>query len=248
MNSQEISEEQHISVVIPAYNEQARIKDFIAKVADYFQRFSYRWEVVVVDDGSIDGTAAAVESLRKEIPQLQLVRHTTNQGKGAAVRTGLKASRGESILFCDADGATPIEEINKFLLSSQEGAAFIIGSRHLKESRVLVEQEWIRRWMGGIYRWLCRTFLTPNVSDITCGFKLLSRRTADLLIPRMRIHRWSFDAEMLAIARIHQLTVKEVPVHWSDQGKTKVRLFRDTTNSFCDLVRIWIYARLGIYR
>ena len=237
-----------LSIVIPAYNEGPRISQAIRRVTDYLASRPFRWEVIVVDDGSLDNTAEQVRAASVSHPQVRFIRHVTNQGKGAAVRTGLRSAQGDAILFCDADGATPIEELDRLLPPLWEGAAVVSGSRRITGSQIIVAQHGLRRWMSSGYRWLCRIFVTPGISDVTCGFKLLSRRAADLFIPRMRVSGWSFDAEIFAIARVHHLRTVEVPVRWSDQRKTKVRLMRDAWGSFLELCCIvWNRAR-GRYR
>ena len=236
-----------LSVVIPAYNEAPRISRALERVAQFLRQQPYRWEILVVDDGSRDDTAKQVEALAGKIPQLHLVRHPTNLGKGAAVRTGLKKAQGEAILFCDADGATPIEELNRLLPHLQE-VSIVVGSRRLAGSSIVVKQQWIRRWMSALYQWLCRRLLVPGVSDDTCGFKLLSRQAAQCCATRMRIDRWSFDAEILTIAKIQRLAFLEVPIRWSHQKKTKVRLWRDGVGSFRELLQIFKYQTKGAYR
>ncbi len=236
-----------LSVVIPAYNESLRIGATLEQVSQFLRQQPYRWEIVVVDDGSRDDTFTQVEAMAGKIPQLHLTRHPKNLGKGAAVRTGLKKAQGEAILFCDADGATPIEELNRLLPRLSE-ASIVVGSRRLAGSSINIKQQRIRRWMSTVYQWLCRRLLVPGISDVTCGFKLLSREAAQCCAARMRIDRWSFDAEILTIAKIHHLSLLEVPVRWSLQKKTKVRLWRDGVGSLGDLLRILQYHTQGASR
>ena len=237
-----------LSVVIPAYNEAPRIGPTLKEVAAHLARQPYRWEILVVDDGSRDDTAQKVEELMGEIPRLRLARHEMNQGKGAAVQTGMKATRGGTILLCDADAATPFEELDRLLPELSGGTALVTGTRKSAASRVLVAQPWPRRTMSRAYQWICQGVLGLNVSDVTCGFKLLSREAADRIAPRMRIRRWSFDAEMHLIARIQGLTTVEVPIRWADQRQTKVRLLKDAVFSFWELLKIRRYAAQGAYR
>lgn len=236
-----------LSVVIPAYNESPRIHRTLEQMTQFLRQQPYRWEILVVDDGSRDDTFTQVEALAGKIPQLHLTRHPKNLGKGAAVRTGLKKAQGEAILFCDADGATPIEELNRLLPHLGE-ASIVVGSRRMYGSSILIKQQWIRRWMSTAYQWLCRRLLVPEISDVTCGFKLLSREAAQCCASRMRINRWSFDAEILTIAKLHHLSCLEIPVRWSHQKKTKVRLWRDGAGSFGELLRILKYQTEGAYR
>ena len=236
------------SVVIPAYNEVGRIAPTLRSIIAYMGRQSCPWEIIVVDDGSRDETNRKVRDLLDSPANIRLIQHRVNQGKGAAVRTGLLASRGTAVLFCDADGATPIEELSRLLEGFGRGVPFVVGSRRVAGSQVVLQQSWYRRLMSDCYQGLCRLLLAPGVSDITCGFKLLSREAVDLIAPRMRVNGWSFDAEMFTIARIHRIKVKEIPVRWAHQQRTKVQLARDTWISFIELLQILIYAARGTYR
>lgn len=236
-----------LSVVIPAYNENLRIRATLEQVSQFLRQQPYRWEILVVDDGSRDDTAKQVEAMAGKIPQLRLVRHPTNRGKGAAIRTGLKKAQGEAVLFCDADGATPIEDLHRLLPHLSE-ASIVAGSRRLPGSSIIIQQQWIRRWMSTTYQWLCRLLLVPEVSDVTCGFKLLSREAAQCCASRMRINRWSFDAEILTIAKLHHVVFLEIPVRWSHQKKTKVRLLRDVLGSFRELLQIRWGITMGWYQ
>ena len=237
-----------LSVIIPAYNEGPRITQALRNVTDYLKSRPFRWEILVVDDGSRDDTGARVQQMTVSEPRIRLIHHSSNQGKGGAVRTGLRSAKGDAVLFCDADGATPIEELERLLPPLQEGAGLVSGSRRLQGSQIVVAQAWLRRGMSGGYRWLCKIFVSPGISDVTCGFKLLSQQAVDLFVPRMKISGWSFDAEMFTIARIHRLRTVEVPVRWIDQKKTKVRLVRDAWGSFRELCCIAWNSTQGVYR
>ncbi len=237
-----------LTILIPAYNEGPRITQAIRAAAAYLRRQPTTWEILVVDDGSRDDTLQRVAAEQGECRQLRWIRHETNQGKGAAVRTGLGAAAGENVLFCDADGATPIGELEKFLPPLRGGAELVVGSRRMAGSRIHGHQPRLRRCLSTGYRWLCRLLISPGISDTTCGFKLLSRRTCELCLPRMSVPGWSFDAELFAIARAHRLKVVQLPVEWTDQGKTKVRLKRDVLGSFRELLQIVARSAAGRYR
>lgn len=237
-----------LSVVVPAYNENGRIVPTLRSITAYLAPQPYRWEILVVNDGSRDDTAIQVERLQGSVPHLQILHHDRNQGKGAAIRSGLLAAHGEVTLFCDADGATSIEELEKLLAPLGKGAHFVVGSRRLRGSRVVSKQPWFRRFMSGVYPWLCRFLVHPGVRDVTCGFKLISQEAARIVVPRMRIARWSFDAEMFAIARAHRIPVAEVPIRWADKAKSKVHLARDAWNSFLELLQIRRNLSKGLYQ
>ncbi len=236
-----------LSVVIPAFNEGPRIERTLEQLLDYLKRESFSWEVWVVDDGSTDETASRVQVVSEKEPGVALIRHPVNRGKGAAVRTGLSASRGEAVLFYDADGATPIEELKKLLPHLEQGGDLVTGTRYNRQSQVLHAQKRLRRFMGSIYRGICIRWVTPGITDVTCGFKLLSRRAVDLLLPRLSINRWSFDAEIFTIARSQNLKLVEVPIRWVDQRKSKVRFRSDVWGSLMELFKIWWNKHRGAY-
>lgn len=237
-----------LSVIIPAYNEGPRIAKTLEIVAAYLSKQPYSWELIVVNDGSTDDTAAQLQTALQKIPHLFWTNHRVNYGKGAAVRTGLHQASGERMLIYDADGATPIEEIEKCFEPLKNGAEIVSGSRRITGADVVIDQKRIRRVLGAGYRRLCRRFVTPGISDITCGFKMVTRKARDILVPRMRVRGWSFDAEIFVIARLHRLTVIEIAVRWADQRKTKVRLGRDLFASFFELIGILLRKIVGTYQ
>lgn len=237
-----------LSIIIPAFNEEHRIASTIKAAAEHLKKAPYAGEIIVVNDGSRDGTLRRVMGMSQQIPQLRLVNHPKNQGKGAAVRTGFMQAQGDCALFCDADGAVPMEELGKFLPLMNHSPILIAGSRRVQGSKILVKQSFLRRWMSSVYHWFSRRMVCPGISDVICGFKLLDRKAIQLIAPRMRIKRWSFDAEMLAIAQLHGVKVVEVPVVWSDRQGSKVRLLRDAVGSFWELLSIGFYRLRGIYR
>ncbi|MBI1952731.1 MAG: glycosyltransferase [Candidatus Omnitrophica bacterium] len=237
-----------LTVIVPSFNEGPRLEKSLNRMVEFLKGKAYPFEILIVDDGSTDDTPARMLPMVKKQPELRLIRCTTNQGKGASVRSGLRASRGQAVLFCDADGATPLEEIDRFLPHLEAGADLVTASRHLPGSCLVRRQRRLRRFLGGVYRKLCIGGLTPGITDVTCGFKLLSRRAVEIVAPRLTIPRWSFDAEIFTIARLHGLRVVEVPIRWEDQGKSKVRFFSDVLGSFLELVLIWRNKRRGLYR
>lgn len=237
-----------LTVLIPAYNEGPRITQAIRSTAEYLRRQPYAWEILVVNDGSRDDTAQRAAAERGQCPQLRIVSHAANQGKGAAVRTGIGSATGENLLFCDADGATPLPELEQFLPRLRDGADLVAGSRRMPGAKIHVHQQGLRRFLSTGYRWFCRLVVSPGIFDTTCGFKLMNRRACQLFLPRMRVRGWSFDAELFTIARAHRLKVVQLPVQWTDQGKSKVRLKRDVLGSFRELLQILGRSALGRYR
>lgn len=240
----------HLSVVIPAYQEGKTIRRALATIVQYLGKQPWSWEILVVNDGSQDATAAeaAAGAAALAPERIRLLHHPRNLGKGAAVRTGVLASAGEWILFCDADGATPIEELGKLLPALERGADLVVGSRRIPGADIQRHQQRLRQVCGRIYTHLTNWLLTSNVSDITCGFKLLRRPAAQAIFQRGRVTGWSFDAELFYLAHLLGYRVVEIPVTWAHQPNTKVRVWRDAVTSFAELLRIRWRALCGQYR
>ncbi|MGE5646505.1 MAG: dolichyl-phosphate beta-glucosyltransferase [Acidobacteriota bacterium] len=239
-----------ISVVIPAYNEQQRLPDTLQSVAGYFAAREWpSWEIVVVNDGSTDGTLAVAESFAKECPHIRVLNNPGNRGKGYSVRRGMLEASGEWILFTDSDLSAPIAEMDKLLEdASRRKAQVVIGSRAVDRKLIEVHQSWFRETAGRIFNLLMRTVTGLPFSDTQCGFKLFEGRAAKEIFRRQRIERWGFDAEVLFIARKLGYKTIETPVRWSHSEGTKVSMFRDSLNMFVDLFRIRRNQLRGLYR
>jgi dolichyl-phosphate beta-glucosyltransferase len=240
-------ERPQLSVVIPAYNESERLAATLPAIDAYLAGLSKASEILVVDDGSTDGTAQMALERAPGLQQpLRVLRYAENRGKGHALKVGFAASRGEAVLFSDADLSTPIEETEK-LLGALERAQLAIGSRWLEGSKVEVHQPWYRERMGGVFSWLVRLAIA-DVADATCGFKAFRGAVGRDLFARVRVYDWSFDAEVLRIARERGYALEQVPVHWEDREGTRVRLLRDSVVAFLGLLRVSLNASLGRYR
>ncbi len=237
-----------LSIVIPLYNEERRLP----KTFEAIERFGWikgvhPFEIVFVDDGSHDATANMVRAFLTRFLSARLVSHNKNLGKGAAVRTGMLASRGAWRLFADADMATDLVEFEKFVPFFSSGAQVLIGSRRIAGAEVLIHQPIIREVMGGAYTALANWFTGAGVSDFTCGFKCFSAEAALEIFSRSRIARWSYDAEILFLAHRLGYSIQEIPVVWRNDGATRVRLWKDTPRAFFDLFLLRAYAALGHY-
>jgi len=228
-----------LSIVIPAYNEEKRLPQTLRQVLDWFVRgnFSFR-EVIVVDDGSRDGTARVVEEFANTNANLRLARNPGNRGKGYAVRHGMLEAKGEWILYTDADLSTPITEIEKLCRAAREqNAAIAIGSRAVDRSLVEVHQPALRELSGRCFNLVMRAVTGLPFRDTQCGFKLYRADAARQVFSRQQQEGFSFDVEDLLIAKKLGVRAVEVPVRWANVEGTKVRLSQGI-KSFLDLVKI----------
>ncbi|HVK73218.1 MAG TPA: dolichyl-phosphate beta-glucosyltransferase [Kofleriaceae bacterium] len=226
-----------LSVVVPAYNESARLGPTLARIQAHLDARGGRSEVVVVDDGSRDDTASLARAAGARV-----VSHATNRGKGAAVRTGVAAAGGALVLICDADLSTPIEELDVLEAALVAGADIAVGSRRLDARTIEVDQPLPRRVLGAAFRALVRLGLGVRVADPMCGFKLFTRTAAADLFTRARIDRWAYDVEVLRLAGDHWRVV-EVPVRWRHVDGSRVSLGRDILTTACELLEIRLVAQ-----
>ncbi len=247
----------HLSLVVPAFNEERRIEASLKRIGAFLLTRQYTSEVLVVDDGSEpaghDAAAAAVAALPEGIER-QLLRHETNRGKGAAVRTGALAARGRYIAFIDADLATPPEELPSILAALEAGADVAIGVRTQRDGSDMRDQRrFARRLAGRLFAWSMRRLLLPDVGDSQCPLKGFKREAARELFRLQRIDTWSFDAELLYLARKLKLTVAKIPVQWRAVPGSHLRLNLSSARELYNLVLIrWRHRnvrpphRLGI--
>ena len=228
-----------LSIVIPAYNEERRLPATLDVVFNWLEASPYGdVEVLVVDDGSTDATAAVVESRAATEPRLRLVQNPGNRGKGFAIRHGMLQAKGDWILFSDADLSAPIDELPKLLAAAQEqGAAIAIGSRALDRSLIGVHQSQWREMSGILFNRIMRVITGLPFSDTQCGFKLFRRDAARRVFPLQRLDGFSFDVEDLFVAHTLGIPTIEVPVRWNNVEGTKVGLMQGVA-SFLDLLRI----------
>ncbi|HVP00903.1 MAG TPA: dolichyl-phosphate beta-glucosyltransferase [Bryobacteraceae bacterium] len=235
-----------LSIVIPAYNEERRLPATLDRILAWLKQSPLSVEeILVVDDGSRDGTAAIVEARGGLI---RLVRNPGNRGKGCAVRNGMLAASGDWILSTDADLSSPIEELDKLIAAARrDNAVVAIGSRALDRKLVKVHQPWIRELSGRAFNVVMRLVTGLPFRDTQCGFKLFRKDAAQAIFPRQVEDGFSFDVEDLVIARLLGLRAVEVPVEWSNVEGTKVSLTQGM-KSFADLIRIRARALRGLYK
>ena len=237
-----------ISVVIPAYNEAARIARTLRSTVEHLKARGAPFEVLVVDDGSSDNTVEVVRKLSGDLPGIRCLQNPRNLGKGAAVKNGVFSARGRLIAFLDADNSTRTTDLDRLVEAVSRGASVAIGSRAHRRSVIPVKQPWRRRLAGKVFNFLCRLGLGITVSDSQCGFKLFEREAARSIFSRSTIEGFCFDVELLFIARKKGFRVAEVPVTWSDDRSSRVRLLKDSLGMFLGLVVIRLNDCRQVYR
>ncbi|SIO56353.1 dolichyl-phosphate beta-glucosyltransferase [Singulisphaera sp. GP187] len=231
--------EVELSIVIPAYNEARRIPRYLEAIRCHYASLSLgRYEAIVVDDGSRDGTGDVVRRAAADWPQLVLIEHPTNRGKGAAVRTGMLAARGALVLFADADGATPICEERKLRGAISAGADVAVGSRRGNPDRPEANRPWYRELAGRTFSKLARSYLTLSIADPQCGFKMFGRDLVSPLFGPCREDGYLFDLFVLGAATRMGCRIDEVPVTWVEIPGSKVNLLRDSWRMLTGLERI----------
>ena len=235
------------SIVIPAYNESQRLGATLEKVLAYIRQQGWDAEVIVVNDGSRDNTADIVRDFASKNPIVRLVENPGNRGKGFSVRHGILSSRGDIVVFSDADLSSPIEEMPKLLQALASGADVAIGSRWLRAELQTQRQSLHRQLFGRIFNLLLRATLGLQFADTQCGFKAFTRRAAEKILPLQRIERWGFDPEILFLARMFGFRVDEVPVRWGHVGGTRINPLIDGARMFQEMLRIRWYSMTGKY-
>jgi dolichyl-phosphate beta-glucosyltransferase len=225
------------SVVIPAFNEARRLPRYLDEVVAYFEGRGEAYEVIVVDDGSTDHTAAWVEQAQRAHAAVRLLRFDENHGKGFAVREGMLAARGHYRLFTDADGATPIVELKRLEALLEGGADVVVGSRVLAGGGVSVVARPHRVAAGRVFNWLVARLGLPDVSDSQCGFKALTAAAAADLFPALATRGFGFDVELLLRARAAGYRFAEAAVNWTDQPGSKVGVLKDGPRMIAQILR-----------
>jgi glycosyltransferase involved in cell wall biosynthesis len=239
-----------ISIIIPAFEEEDRLGDSARKILAYIKAEQLSAELIIVDDGSKDKTVETGEKACAEFPDVQskVIGYKENRGKGYAVKTGLLAAEGDAALFTDADLSTPIEELPKLVKPIENGEYDLtFGSRALDRTLIGTHQPWRREQGGKVFNLVVRTLTGLPFWDTQCGFKAFNMKKFRPLLDVMQIDRFGFDVEFLYVANLHGLRLKEVPVRWNHDERTKVNVFRDSQRMFNEVRQIRRNARKGIY-
>ena len=226
----------HLTVVVPAYNEERRLPPTLLDMVDYLDTRAISYEIIVVDDGSSDATAETVRKFERVRQQVKLIHLPKNGGKGYAVKLGVLNARGERILFADADGATPIQELARLEHALDSGAYIAFGSRAIASTDTTVRTRLLRRVLGRVFNACVNLIVLPDISDTQCGFKLFRRDAARFVFERQQAERYSFDVEILYIARRAGIACKEVPINWTNVPGSKVNLIFDSLRMLRDII------------
>jgi dolichyl-phosphate beta-glucosyltransferase len=234
------------SIVIPAYNEAARITGALESVVGCIRSRGWFAEVVVVDDGSRDRTAAIVREFAAKAPEVRLLQNPGNRGKGYSVRHGILQSFGEIVMFTDADLSAPIEEADD-LFAALAGADIAIGSRWLERTRQTIRQPLYRQFFGRCFNAVTRMIMGLPFADTQCGFKAFTRAAAQTVFQLQTIERWGFDPEILFIALKRGYRIVEVPVSWAHDERTRISYLKDGMRMLQDIAIVRWNALLGRY-
>jgi len=236
-----------LSLIIPAYNEELRLRPTLERLHAHLSARSASYEIVVVDDGSRDGTCEVVAAVAARIPQVVLVRQRPNRGKGAAVRCGMLAARGRIRVMWDADCSMPPDELPRLLAPIEGGRADVaIGSRYAAGART-VKQPRYRVWWSRLCNKFIQRWLVPRVLDTQCGFKAFTARAALNLFGTATIDGWAFDLEILALARRRDFAIEEVGVEWKDDGRSRVNPLTDFWKVIREALTIRRNLAHGVY-
>jgi dolichyl-phosphate beta-glucosyltransferase len=236
----------HLSIIIPAYNEEMRLTETLEKTAAFLQTQPYTYEVLVIENGSTDRTLEIAQSFAERYPFIKAI-HEDGRGKGLAVRRGMLEATGQFRFMCDADLSMPIEEVNAFLAPEMSGADIVIGSREA-EGAVRYNEPDTRHIGGRFVNLIIRMLALPGLHDTQCGFKMFTADAARVLFPRQTMTGWSLDIELLFIARRHGFTIKELGIPWYYADFSHVSPVKDGIQMVIDIANMWFNTLIGKYK
>jgi dolichyl-phosphate beta-glucosyltransferase len=223
-----------LSIIIPAYNEEHRLKSTLIKILEHLNSVPYQTEIIVIDDGSKDKTSEVASTFEN----VKVITQAHNLGKGAAVRTGMLAAKGDYRIFTDADLSTPIYEIPKILEPLQNGYDVCVGSRALDSKLIKVHQPFYREFMGKTFNKIVQLLVVKGIQDTQCGFKGFSATAADAVFSQSKINGFSFDVEILYLSKTLGFKIKETPVEWYNDERSKVDPIKDSVGMFIEILKI----------
>lgn len=229
-----------LSVIIPCYNEEKRFGEGFSHYISYLKKQKYPWELILVNDGSKDKTLELMKKSAKENKNAKVVDYSQNHGKGYAIVQGVKAAKGDYILFSDLDHSVSIDTIESFFNYFNKGFKVVIGSRRVKGAKLIKRQHAAREFLGRGFTFLVKIFVDWQIKDSTCGFKAFEKNIAKKLFKKITIYDWAFDAELLFLCRKHHIKFAQAPVAWGDVRGSKVSLKKDVFRSFLGLLKIRI--------
>lgn len=232
-----------LSVIIPAFNEEFRLPPTLLDIHYYLATQGTEFEIIVVDDGSSDDTANVTKKFQLLAPRVKLISLPQNGGKGAAVRKGVLEAKGKTILFADADGSTPIQELERLQDALKKGADIAIGSRAIASNETRVKTCWYRKVIGRVFNFLVALIAQLKYQDTQCGFKLFTNSAAKFLFSIQKANGYSFDVEVLLIAKLAEMKVSEVGVNWTNIPGSKVNLVSDSFRMFLDIIKFRVAHR-----
>ncbi len=236
----------YLSIIIPAHNEEQRLPRTLEQIADFLSRQQFSSEIIVVENGSSDRTLALAQSFAQRIPNLRVL-HSDQRGKGLAVKMGMLAARGLYRFFADADLSMPIAEVSRFIPPALPDVEVAIGSREAPGAVRYGEPPY-RHVTGRVFNTIVRLLALPGLEDTQCGFKCFRSDIVDEVFPLQTISGWTFDVEVLFVARRHGYRIVEVGIPWYFNADSKVRVARDSLRMFLDLLKIRWNALTGRYR
>lgn len=227
-----------LSVVVPVYNEEKRLRKTLSRLGNYLKHHTVSYEILVIDDGSTDRSGEIVREMGQGL-NVRLIRHNSNHGKGYAVRKGVLESRGKLIFFTDADLSTPPQEVTRFVkIFNKSQADILIGSRSVPGSELKIKQPCYRQSMGRVFNWFVKLLTPLRFMDTQCGFKGFRREAALEIFSRAKEKGFAFDVEILLLAKKLGYGIEEIPVTWVNNRTSKVGALKDSSRMFLELLRI----------
>lgn len=234
------------SIIIPVFNEERRIPKSIEKIFSFFNSQTVTSEILFINDGSSDKTKEILEEYQKKYHFI-IVNYTQNRGKGYAIREGIRHARGDWMIFFDIDLATPLSEFTHFLQFKNDDTEIVIGSRRLGESHIQKGESILRVFLGQGFTKISN-ILVPGVTDFTCGFKCFKKDAAQKIFSRARIDRWGFDTELLYIAKLHDIPITQMPITWSHDTDSRVKVGKAVINTLSELAQMKLNQIRGLYK